>query len=106
MTALCDALYWMVQEGEGNHSGRRGKKACKIQEGIPCKKDGWIYFCSSSGFKKRVRQEFCIKKPEDHEDGECGDEPVKIDFAWIVFVGMQDRIPGKRNKPHVLWQMV
>ena len=38
---------------------------------------------------ERVQPELCVKKPGNHEGGSENEESVKIDFAWIAFVGMQ-----------------
>ena len=62
MTALCDALYWMVQGRGGIHSGREeGRKPVKYKkESLPRKMDGSI-FAAAQTLKKSLAGAFASK---------------------------------------------
>lgn len=61
MTALCDALYWMVQEGEEITAEEEGRKPVKYKrESLARKMDGSI-FAAAQTLKREFGRSFASK---------------------------------------------
>ena len=61
MTALCDALYWMVQEGEEITAEEEGRKSVKYKrESLARKMDGSI-FAAAQTLKREFGRSFASK---------------------------------------------
>ena len=61
MTALCDALYWMIQEGEEITAEEEGRKPVKYKrESLARKMDGSI-FAAAQTLKREFGRSFASK---------------------------------------------